>query len=53
MIHRFKELPNENLMEYVQNAIKKEIGIDSKFVRIHRVGPPMRGLVSRLIVGKL
>lgn len=53
MIHRFKEIPNENLMEDVPNAIKKEFGVDLKFVRIHRVGPPRRGPVPRLIVGKL
>lgn len=44
MIQRFEELPNENLMEDVPNAIKKEFGIDLNFVRIHRVGPPGRSL---------
>lgn len=53
MIQRFEELPNENMMEDVSNAIKKEFGINLNFVRIHRVGPPRRSPVPRLIAGKL
>lgn len=53
LIHRFKESSNENLMLDIPSAIKKVYGVDLKFVRIHRIGPPRRGPVPRTIVGKL
>jgi hypothetical protein len=54
MIHRFRENSNENLMVDIPKAIKKEYGIDLKFVRIHSKGPPRRGSDQpRPIVGKL
>ena len=54
MIHRFRENSSENLIVDIPKAIKKEYGVDLKFVRIHRIGPPRRGSDQpRPIVGKL
>lgn len=52
-IDRLKDSPDESLMLDVPSAIKSVYGVELKFVRIHRTGPPRCGPVPRTLVGKL
>ncbi|KAK3093349.1 hypothetical protein FSP39_014330 [Pinctada imbricata] len=38
LVHNFAHSPNEDLSKSVPDAIKSHLGIDAKFVRIHRNG---------------